>query len=159
LGVLVSFAGAVLAPLGLAKLGGPPVFAGTRVGSVTDGAFSVQAAAQRPYLGPLRSAPRVDIASGYPGADGTAIDAFAAAGARGVGERVGATEKGGGRARAQRVEQRQQLAAQGAKFGTAMVDGGQADRAQYPVRYWAGAGNLQVVSPGRVLVQRKHGAS
>jgi L-asparaginase len=84
LGVLVSFAGAVLAPLGLAKLGGPPVFAGTRVGSVTDGAFTVQAAPRRPYLGPIGSAPRVDIATAYPGADGTAIDAFAAAGARGV---------------------------------------------------------------------------
>ena len=84
LGVLVSFAGAVLAPRGLAKLGGPPVFSGTRVGSVADGAFAVQTPAQRPYLGPIGSAPRVDIASAYPGADGTAIDAFAAAGAHGV---------------------------------------------------------------------------
>ena len=53
----------------------------------------------------------------------------------------------------------QQLAAQGAKFGAAVVYGGQADRAQYAVRYRAGAGNLQVVAPGRVLVQWKHGAS
>lgn len=84
LGVLVSFAGAVLAPVGLSKLGGPPVFAGTTVGSVRDGTFSVQADRVRPYLGPLASVPRVDIAAAYPGADGTAIDAFVAAGARGI---------------------------------------------------------------------------
>jgi L-asparaginase len=84
LGVLVSFAGAVLAPLGLAKLAGPPMFDGTRVGSVTGGTFSTHAAKQRPYLGPVGSAPRVDIAPAYPGADGTAVDAFVAAGARGV---------------------------------------------------------------------------
>jgi L-asparaginase len=84
LGVLVGFAGAVLAPLGLRKLGGPPIFDGTRVGSVADGVFTARSDRQRPYLGPLGSAPRVDIASAYPGADGTAIDAFVAAGAGGV---------------------------------------------------------------------------
>jgi len=84
LGVLVGFAGAVLAPLGLRKLGGPPIFDGTRVGSVADGVFTARSAVQRPYLGLLGSAPRVDIASAYPGADGTAIDAFVAAGAGGV---------------------------------------------------------------------------
>lgn len=84
LGVLVSFAGAVLTPLGMSKLGGPPVFTGSHVGSVTDGTFSVLAAKARPYLGPITSTPRVDIAAAYPGADGTAIEAFAAAGARGV---------------------------------------------------------------------------
>ena len=83
-GVLVSFAGAVLAPLGIAKLAGPPLFTGTRVGAVTDGAFTVQTAKTRPCIGQVSSAPRVDIASAYPGADGTAIDAFSAAGARGV---------------------------------------------------------------------------
>lgn len=84
LGVLVCFAGAVLAPLGMSKLGGPPVFSGSRIGSVADGTFSVLAAKARPYLGPITSTPRVDIAAAYPGADGTAIDAFVAAGARGV---------------------------------------------------------------------------
>ncbi len=84
LGVLVSFAGAVLAPLGMTKLGGPPVFDGDRVGSVDAGAFAVTGRKDRPWLGPLGSAPRVDIAAAYPGADGTAIDAFVAAGARGV---------------------------------------------------------------------------
>jgi L-asparaginase len=84
LGVLVSFAGAVLAPRGMTKLGGPPVFSGDRVGSVRDGAFVAAGSKERPFLGPLGSAPRVDIASAYPGADGTAIDAFVAAGARGV---------------------------------------------------------------------------
>ena len=84
LGVLVVFAGAVLAPLGLRKLGGPPVFDGTRVGSVADGVLTAHSIDRRPYLGPLGSAPRVDIASAYPGADGTAIDAFVAAGAGGV---------------------------------------------------------------------------
>ena len=84
LGVLVSFAGAVLAPLGTTKLGGPAVFGGNQVGSVTDGLFTVSAAKQRPYLGRVDSAPRVDIAAAYPGADGTAIDAFTAAGARGL---------------------------------------------------------------------------
>lgn len=96
LGVLVSFAGAVLSPLGVAKLGGPPVFAGHRVGSVSAGAFSAESAKTRPYLGTIGSAPRVDIASAYPGADGTAIDAFVAAGARGVVvEAMGAGNAGG----------------------------------------------------------------
>lgn len=84
LGVLVSFAGAVLAPLGMTKLGGPPVFTGKRVGSVADGVFDAPSVKERPYLGPLMSVPRVDIASAYPGADGTAIDAFVDAGAQGV---------------------------------------------------------------------------
>jgi L-asparaginase len=84
LGVLVCFGGAVLAPLGMYKLGAPPFFTGTRVGSVASGVFTVEDAPARPYLGALGSAPRVDIAAAYPGADGTAIDAFVGAGARGV---------------------------------------------------------------------------
>ena len=84
LGGLVCFAGAVFAPLAMDKVGGPQLFAGTRVGSVDNGVFVAHAGKQRPYLGPIASAPRVDIASAYPGADGTAIDAFVAAGARGV---------------------------------------------------------------------------
>lgn len=84
LGVLVCFGGAVLAPLGMSKRIGPQMFDGTRVGSVSGGVFSVTAAKTRPYLGPIGSAPRVDIVSAYPGADGAAIDAFVAAGARGI---------------------------------------------------------------------------
>ena len=95
LGVLVSFAGVVRAPLGLTKLATPEVFGGTRVGTVADGVFTAEAAKRRPYLAELPSAPRVDIASAYPGADGTAIDAFTAAGARGiVVEAVGAGNAG-----------------------------------------------------------------
>ncbi|MFM9035022.1 MAG: asparaginase domain-containing protein [Mycobacterium sp.] len=84
LGVLVSFGGVVRAPLGMTKLATPEVFGGTAVGAVAGGVFTTQAGKDRPYLGALRSAPRVDIASAYPGADGTAIDAFVAAGARGL---------------------------------------------------------------------------
>ena len=84
LGVLMSFGGAVLAPLGTTKLAGPMLFGGSPVGSVSHGAFTVDTVKQRPYLGRLDSAPRVDIAAAYPGADGTAVDAFTAACARGV---------------------------------------------------------------------------
>jgi L-asparaginase len=85
LGVLMSFAGAVLAPLGTTKLGGPQVFGGTaQVGTVDAETFTMTETKERPYLGPVTSAPRVDIAAAYPGADGTAIDGFTAAGARGL---------------------------------------------------------------------------
>ena len=89
-GVLLSFAGAVFAPLGTTKMGttkvgGTAVFGGTDpVGSVAAGHFSVTTAKQRAHLGAVPQTPRVDIATAYPGADGTAIDAFAAAGARAV---------------------------------------------------------------------------
>ena len=84
-GVLLSFAGAVFAPLGTTKVGGPGVFGGTTpLGSVTSGRLTMTAAKQRAHLGAVPSPPRVDIVSAYPGADGTAIDAFVAAGARGV---------------------------------------------------------------------------
>lgn len=83
-GVLVSFAGTVWDPRGMTKRADRAVFGGTRLGSVSDGAFLPEAAKDRPYLGNLRSVPRVDIAAAYPGADGTAIDAFIAAGARGL---------------------------------------------------------------------------
>ena len=85
LGVLMSFAGAVLAPLGTTKLGGPQVFGGTaQIGTVAAETFTMAEAKERPYLGTVTTAPRVDIAAAYPGADGTAIDGFTAAGARGL---------------------------------------------------------------------------
>ena len=84
LGVLISFGGVVLAPAGTTKLGGPAVFGGNPLGSIAGGVFSVDHTTQRPDLGRVDSAPRVAIASAYPGADGTAVDAFTAAGARGL---------------------------------------------------------------------------
>ena len=89
-GVLLSFAGAVFAPLGTTKMGttmmgGTAVFGGTDpVGSVTAERFSMTGTKQRAHLGAVPQPPRVDIAMAYPGADGAAIDAFAAAGARAV---------------------------------------------------------------------------
>jgi L-asparaginase len=85
MGVLMSFASAVLSPLGTTKEGGNQVFgAKARIGGVTDETFTVTEVKERPYLGTVTSAPRVDIAAAYPGADGTAIDGFTAAGARGL---------------------------------------------------------------------------
>ena len=85
LGVLICFAGALLAPLGTTKLGGAAVFGGSDpVGVVSDGGVSLSGGKRRAFLGPVGVVPRVDIASAYPGADGTAIDAFADAGARGL---------------------------------------------------------------------------
>ncbi len=100
LGVLVSFAGAVWEPLGMTKCADRAVFAGTRVGTVSAGVFRPDAPGTtrlRPHIGPLLSVPRVDIAAAYPGADGTAIDAFIAAGARGlVLEAMGSGNAGAG---------------------------------------------------------------
>lgn len=88
LGVLICFAGAVIAPLGTTKMAGPQTFAGgTRVGTVAGGVFGQTGPRERPYLGEvaaLTELPRVDIVSAYPGADSTAIDAYIAAGARGL---------------------------------------------------------------------------
>lgn len=85
LGVLISFAGNVFAPLGTIKQGGPAVFGGTvPVGGVSGPAFLERTGKHRPYVGPVQTVPRVDIAAAYPGADGAAIDAFAAAGASGM---------------------------------------------------------------------------
>ena len=69
LGVLMSFAGAVLAPLGTTKLGGAQVFgAAAKVGTVSQGTFEITTPKERPFLGQVSSAPRVDIAAAYPGA-------------------------------------------------------------------------------------------
>ncbi len=84
MGVLLSFAGMVLAPVGATKTGAETVFAGDTLGSVSGGVFTKEADKERPYLGRVASTPRVDIVAAYPGADGTAFDAFIAAGARAV---------------------------------------------------------------------------
>ncbi len=75
-GVLVAFAGRLLAPRGLYKAGSG--FVGDAVSLPTDRA--------RPFLGAVSAAeaPRVDIVGAYPGADGAAIDACVAAGAQAV---------------------------------------------------------------------------
>ncbi|AFM17268.1 L-asparaginase/GlutRNAGln amidotransferase subunit D [Mycolicibacterium chubuense NBB4] len=77
LGVVVSFAGAVFAALGLTKVATTDLqsFAGRPPDP-----------AERPFLGHLiaSEAPRVDIVAAYPGADAVAMDACVAAGARGI---------------------------------------------------------------------------
>jgi L-asparaginase len=88
LGVLVSLAGTVWQPLGLQKdaTAGSGGFSGAAVGVVTDGRFAPRATKERPFLGELPSAdaPRVDILAVYPGADGVAMDACVATGAKGL---------------------------------------------------------------------------
>ncbi|SEH80984.1 asparaginase [Mycolicibacterium rutilum] len=88
LGVLVGFAGTVWQPLGLYKTSTADLqsFTGTAVGSVAGAQFTVATAKQRPGLGAVSAAqaPRVDIVSGYAGADAVAMDACVAAGARGI---------------------------------------------------------------------------
>lgn len=78
-GVWVSFAGRILAPLGLHKslVAGASGFAGVEVSDLVKA---------RPLLAPVSAvdAPRVDIVAVYPGADATAMDACVAAGARAV---------------------------------------------------------------------------
>ena len=76
-GVLVSFAGRVLAPLGVRKVAGAYGFAGTKVtGGVKPRAYLAAVSAA--------TAPRVDIVSVYAGSDSVAMDACVAAGAKGV---------------------------------------------------------------------------
>lgn len=74
-GVVVAFAGEVFAALGL-----------TKVSTDSDQSFAGREPGTHPRLGALRAAdaPRVDIVAAYPGADSTALDAYVAAGARGV---------------------------------------------------------------------------
>lgn len=86
LGVLVCFAGRVLAPLGLRKVSTTDLagFAGAVVGTVEAGTVALAATKDRPQLAVSGPPPRVDIVAVYPGADGVALDACVAAGARAV---------------------------------------------------------------------------
>jgi L-asparaginase len=89
LGVLVCLAGAVFAPLGTSKVGAGALAGfggGAPIGVVADGQFILTGAKARPFLATVSAAtaPRVDIVAVYSGSDAVALDAFAAAGARGV---------------------------------------------------------------------------
>ena len=153
LGVVVCFAGSVWEPLGMTKRADRAVFDGTRLGSVSDGVFISESATERPFLGPLRSVPRVDIVSAYPGADGTAIDGFIAAGARGLVVEA----MGSGNAGAPVVDAVARACRQGVAVAvTTRVPGGRASSAYGPGHDLLAAGAVMVprlrASQARVLM-------
>jgi L-asparaginase len=86
LGVLVCFAGRVLAPLGLQKVATRDLagFSGQLLGTVIDDGVELTGRHTRAFLGEPAGVPRVDVVALYAGADAVALDACAAAGARGV---------------------------------------------------------------------------
>jgi L-asparaginase len=95
MGVLVTLAGTVWQPLGLQKAatgdmrgftGDMRGFTGEVLGAVADGRFTSQRSKERPFLGALSAvdAPRVDTVAVYPSGDAVAMDAYVAAGARGI---------------------------------------------------------------------------
>lgn len=85
LGVLVCFAGQVLAPLGLQKATTTDLtgFTGPRLGTVAGGQVRLTGGKIRPQIDAV-DPPRVDVVALYAGADAVALDACAVAGARGV---------------------------------------------------------------------------
>lgn len=87
-GVTVCFAGRVLQPLALQKVATADLsgFAAPVVATVSAAGVEVVAGKERAAVGRVRagSAPRVDVVPVYAGSDAVAMDAFVAAGARGL---------------------------------------------------------------------------
>ena len=159
-GVLVSFAGAVFAPLGTTKIGGRAVFGGTDpVGSVVAESFSMVRPKERAHLGAVAEPPRVDIVAAYPGADGAAVDACVAAGARALVVEA----MGSGNAGTPVVESVQRACERGLTVAvTTRVPGGRTHAAYGPGHELVAAGAIMMPrlrsSQARVLLMAAMGA-